>query len=238
MAPQVRELQSLIAEQNAALQPQYNLLDQDIQSNDQAGEAQVAGLDARKRTAFKGIEQTASDKGMFFSGFSPNEQAEYTAGTYLPALAQLQSTIAQTRSNLLGKKAELGKSAFDTAFSTREGDLKTLADWNKMTAEQQFNATEADKQRVFQAQQNEKDRQNQRSIASSSSKASAANQPTSAQNMAAALSAKTGDDGFVSPGTYGSLKNQWVAGGYGDAKSFDAAFAGYRNPNNAYYKLG
>jgi hypothetical protein len=239
--PQVRDLQALINEQNTALQPQYNLLDESIQQNQQSGEAQVAGVEAAKTKAFKGIEQGAQDKGMFFSGFAPNEQADYTASTYLPALAQLQSTIAQARSQLLGKKAELGKSAFDTAFQTREGDVKVLNDWNKMTAEQQFNASEADKQRVFEAQQNEKNRQSEASIASQNRAASSAKAnsgPSPSQNMAAALSSKTGDDGYVSPGTWATMKNQWVSGGYGDPKSFDAAFAGYRNPKNSYYKIG
>ena len=76
MAPQVRDLQSLINEQNAALKTQYDLIEGDITRNEQAGGAQQAGLDAAKVKAFKQIGQASQDKGMFFSGFSPNEEAE------------------------------------------------------------------------------------------------------------------------------------------------------------------
>lgn len=173
--PQVRDINSLIAEQTAALQPQYQLIDESINQNDQSGQAQIQGLEATKNKAFKGIEQAASDKGMFFSGFSPNEQADYTASTYLPALAQLQGTIAGARTQLLTKKAELGKSAFDTATQMREKDLAVLNDWNRMTAEQQFQASQADKQRAFEAQQNEANRQAESRNASAGRAASTPN---------------------------------------------------------------
>lgn len=158
MQPQVRNLQDLIKTQQDALQPQYSLIDQSIAANDTSGTAQVAGLEAKKTQAFGDITQAANDRGGYFSGYTPHEQATYTAGTYLPALAQLQSTIAQTRMGLLGKKADLGTKAFDTAYASQENDRQILADWEKMTAEQQFNASEADKTRVFTAQQNAADR--------------------------------------------------------------------------------
>ena len=56
--------------------------------------------------------------------------------------------------------------------------------------------------------------------------------------MATALSAKTGEDGYVHQGTYNSLKNQWIISGDGTAADFDAKFAGYRNPKNNQYRLG
>ncbi len=151
MQPQVRNLQSLIAEQNQALKPQYDLIQSDIAANAKAGQAQETGLEAKKDTAFSDITQQSQNKNMFFSGFTPDEQAKYTSGTYLPALAQLQATIAQTRSNLLGKKADLGKTAFDTAFGAREDDRAVLADWNRLSKQQQFTASQAEKNRAFQA---------------------------------------------------------------------------------------
>lgn len=232
--PQVRDLQALIAEQTAALQPQYQLIDQSVASNEQAGAAQEAGLSATKDKSFKNIEQTAQNKGMFFSGFSPAEQAEYTASTYLPALAQLQSTIASTRSNLLGKKAELGKGAFDAATNIRENDLQVLRAWEKMTAEQQFQATEAEKQRVFEAKQN----QAQLAARSGGGGGGGSSGPSAAQSAAAALASVTGRDGYVSPGDYQKFKNQWVAAGAGSGASFDQQLGAFRNPKNKAYKLG
>jgi len=178
---QVRDLQGLINEQNAALKPQTDLLNKDIAANDASGVAQIAGLDAKQKTAFGQIEQTAQDKGQFFSGFSPDAQAGYTAGTYLPALAELQSTIANTRSNLLGKKADLGKSAFDSAFQTREGDIKTANDWKRMTADQQFQREQTASTQAFQKAQAQLDRNAQASLASANRQAQADNNPTTDQ---------------------------------------------------------
>ena len=232
--PAVRQLQDLIGTIGQSVQPQQQLLDQQIIQNDQSGAAQVAGLDATKNKAFGQIEQGAQNKGMFFSGFTPDEQADYTATSYLPALANLQSTIASVRGNLIGQKNALNTDVFNKAFDTQNQDQAVLNDWNKMTAQQQFEASEADKQRVFTAQQNQKDR----SASAANAAASRSNEPTPTQNMAAAFSAQTGSDGFVSPGTYQSLKNQWVSGGYGNAQSFDTSFATFRNPKNTAYKIG
>lgn len=238
MPPQVRDLQALIAEQTAALQPQFQLLDQDIQTNAQAGAAQEQGLEAKKTKAFKNIGQAAQDRGMFFSGFAPNEEAEYTAGTYLPALAQLQATIAQTRSQLLGKKAELGKSAFDTAFQTREGDIGAKRTWDAQETQRRWEEQQAALDRDFKAKESAKDRAAAAAAASRSSGVSAS-QAFDADRKAIAgeLFQVTGDDGFVSPGSYAKAKNAWVSSGY-DSKSFDNYFASYRNPGNKYYKLG
>jgi len=180
MQPQVRDLNGLIATLTQGAQGQFNQIDSDIAANDKAGTAQVAGLDAKKTRAFGDIEQGAQNKGMFFSGFSPDSQARYTADTYLPALAQLQQTIAGTRSQLLGKKADINANLFDKAFATQEGDRSVLNDWNKMTAQQQFEASQADKQRAFEAQQN--------LMAARSSGGGSAKAPTAAQTKAAALS--------------------------------------------------
>lgn len=242
MPPQVRDLQSLIAEQNTALQPQYGLIDADIAGNDTAGQAQERGLDAKKTTAFKQIGQASQDKNMFFSGFSPNEEAEYTAGTYLPALAQLQATIASTRSNLLGKKAELGKSAFDTAFQTREGDVTAKRTWDAAETQRRWEESQAAQERDFKAAESAKDRA---AAAAQAARATAAGSATSAAQaldadrkaLAGELFQVTGSDGFVSPGSYQKAKNAWVGSGY-DAKTFDANFASFRNPGNKNYKLG
>jgi len=247
-APVVRNLNDLVSTIGQGIKPQLAGIDQSIADNQKYGDAQIAGLDAKKTTAFGDITQAANDKGMFFSGFAPDQEAKYTADTYLPALAGLQQTIAQTRAGLFQDKNKLNTDVFNKAFDTQNQDVATLADWNKMTAQQQFDASESDKQRVFTAQQNQADRAAQQAAAATSAaasrysadrsaSASASNTPSSAQNMAAALSSKTGNDGYVSPGTYSSLKTQWTAGGYGDAKTFDATFAGYRNPKNNGYSV-
>lgn len=233
MQPQVRDLQSLIQTQNQALQPQYDIIDQSITQNAASGDAQIAGLDAAKTGAFKQIDQGAQNKGMFFSGFSPDAQAGYTASTYLPALAQLQGTIASTRTSLLGKKADLGKGAFDAAIGQQESDRKVLNDWNTMTAQQQFQASQADKDRAFQAQQNQ---MKINADASNTSKQIAANAPKDVSgvinSVGGYLDKLKGKDGKVSPATFQAARQQWAAAG-GSPDSFAQTFYGYVNTGHA-----
>lgn len=233
MPPSVRSLKSLIAEQTKAITPQQQLIDQSIQQNDASGAAQIAGLGAQKDTAFSNIEQGAQNKGMYFSGFSPDEQAKYTAGTYLPALAQLQGTIAQTRNSLLGKKADLNTDVFKTASNIREADLQALRDWNKMTAEQKFNASEAEKQRAFEAQQKEADRRAAAAEGAAGRAAAAAQSRGAPAGLVGSISdyfnKYKGGDQFVSPETYRNGMQQWVKEG-GSPDSFNQTFSAYINP--------
>jgi len=187
-APAVRKLNSLISEIGQSVAPQKALIDADIASNAQAGEAQVAGLDATKDRTFGQIEQRASDKGMLFSGFSPDAQAEYTATSYLPALAQLQAQIAQTRSQLLGKKADLDTNVFNQAFQTREGDIGRKFTYDQSEADRAFQERQAAAQRAFEAAQNDLNRKQQASLAASSRAAAASNKPSMQQFLVQAFS--------------------------------------------------
>lgn len=231
-APQVRDLGTLIDQQNAALQPQYDLLDQSENTNEQSGQAQLQGLDAAKTNAFAGIGQDASNKGMAFSGFTPDSEAKYVGATYMPAVAQLAGTIANARTSLLTQKAQLGKSAFDTANSEHDADLKTLDDWNTLTQQEQFQASEQDKANAFTAQQNVLNRNAAAAGISPADKLSA-----DIGAASAFLQPKEGSDNKVSPATYAQAKAIWVGEGYSPA-SFDTQFASYRNPANKSYKLG
>lgn len=161
---QVRELQALIAEQQQAIAPQKQLIDADIAANATAGVAQEAGLGAVKDREFRNIGQRSQNKGMFFSGFSPDAEAEYTAGSYLPALAQLQATIASTRSSLLGKKADLDTDVFNRASGMRENDITSARAYQIEQERKQHEASlaeiawqrsqkEAAAQRSFEASQ-------------------------------------------------------------------------------------
>lgn len=226
MPPQVRELQSLIKEQNKALQPHYDLIDSDIARTEQSGVAQVAGLEAQQKQAFGQIEQAASDKGMFFSGFSPSEQAGYTSTTFLPALAELQNTIASARSNLLGKKADFGKGAFDAATAMRETDIGRRFTYDERVSSQQFQSQEAEKQRQFTAAENQRDR----NAAAAQASQAAAKQDYSGvvSSVKAFLDPRRGGDGKVSPNTFQQARNIWVGAG-GDPASFAQSFIGYVN---------
>lgn len=212
--------------------------------NAQAGAAQEAGLAATAQNSYGQIEQAAQDNGMFFSGFSADEQAKYNANTYLPALAGLQAQIAQTRSSLMGKKADLESSIFNKAVDMRENDRAVANDWKKMTAQQQFQAKQSQLDRDFQASQNALSRAEQAADRAAAAAQAAAGRANSAQEaydgdrkaMASELFQVTGNDGYVSPDSYAKARNNWTSAGY-SAKSFDSYFKPYRNPANPHYKV-
>ena len=181
-APQVRELQSLIDQYSASFNPQKQLIDADLAGLDTAGTAQAAGLDARQKKAFGQIEQNASNKGMFFSGFSPDAQASYTADTYLPELAKLQSTIAQGRSALLGKRADIESQARTSALGAQENDLAAKTAYEQMQEQQAFQAEQARLTREASAIENSKSR----------AASAASSTPTPAQFLVSAFSGYDG----------------------------------------------
>lgn len=203
MAVQVRQLNQLIKEQSRAIQPQLDLIDKDVATLEASGAAKEAGLRATQQQEFGNIEQRAQDKGMFFSGFSPDEQAKYTATTFLPALAELQATIARGRSELFGKRADLNTRVFDRATDLREGDIGRRFTQDERVAGQQFSAAEAARQRQFQAEQAQADRTFQASQNAANRAAQRAASRAPAQNIdsniRAMLNAAKGDDGKVSP---------------------------------------
>lgn len=245
-APQVRELNSLVSELTKAITPQNQLLDKSIEQNATAGAAQELGLAAKKDNAFGEIVQGAQDKGMMFSGFSPDEQAKYTSSTYLPALAQLQATIAETRSNLLGKKADLGASVYNKAFDTRESDITAKRGWEVQEARNSFEREQAEKnyqrdlaklrqQQAFEAQQNQVKINADRANA-----ATAAGPKVDVGSIVGSvgkfLQGRVGSDGKVSPASFQEGRQKWLSAG-GSADSFAQAFHGYVNQShyNGYY---
>ena len=182
MAPAVRDLNALVGEIGQAYQPQYQTIDKDVAFNEQSGVAATAGLEAQQRQAFKGIEQQAINKGMYFSGFSPDAQANYTSTVYLPKLVELNKTIAQTRNQLLGRKAELDTDIRNKAFATRESDLGALRTYEQQQQQRAWEAEQARIKMEFDARQAAADR-------AASARASAAKSQAArpAQSMNAAL---------------------------------------------------
>lgn len=230
--PAVRELNSVITELSKSLDPKKALIDQDISANEQSGVAQMQGLDARKDEAFGQIEQGAQNKGMFFSGFSPDAQAKYTSSTYLPALAQLQQTIASTRGGLLGKKADLDLDVYKQAFSTRENDINAARQWDSDEENRRFQSEQSQRDAERRAQEAEKQRQFEASEGSknrASQGASSGPKVSNQELFASELAKGAGKDGKVSPGNYNALKQQWVASGYGDYKSFHDKYWKFAN---------
>jgi len=233
--PQVRTLDQLVADSNPVFDPQRTALNTQIAGAGNRQVAAEAGLGAAQTTAFGDITQNAVRRGALFSGFTPDQQARYTAEKFLPALANLRAENEQTVQGLQTGIMQLDADQRSKALETREGDLTKLYDYEKVQSDRKFQTEQAN---IAYQREMEKLKQQQAFEAKQSASNTAANQPSAAQNMAAALTAKAGTDGYVHQGTYGALKQQWVSGGYGNAAQFDQLYAGYRNPKNNQYKLG
>lgn len=264
-APVVRDLNQLVSEYGRSVEPQKQLIDTDIANNEKSGQAQIEGLGAAKDRAFGKITQAAQNKGMLFSGFAPDAQAEYTASTYLPALAKLQAAIANTRTSLLGKKADIDKNVYDKAFATRESDISAKRSWDAAEAARAFQAAEAEKQREFQRQQAEQAYQRQLALAREQrawqAQQNAASRASSASlasmryggggggndvnrvdsTIRAMLESEMGRDQKVSPATWRRAASYAAAHGirFGGAGGFASRFWNYANDNHwRDYKLG
>lgn len=255
-APVVRDLNQLVSEYGRSVEPQKQLIDTDIANNEKSGQAQIEGLGAAKDRAFGKITQAAQNKGMLFSGFAPDAQAEYTASTYLPALAKLQAAIANTRTSLLGKKADIDKNVYDKAFATRESDISAKRSWDAAEAARAFQAAEAEKQREFQRQQAEQVYQRQLAMAREQRAWQAAQaaravrggggggggaSPNIVERVRAMLQANTGRDGRVSPVVWRQVAAYAADNGlrFGGAGGFASKMWQYANDSHwKDYKLG
>lgn len=246
-APVVRDLNQLVSEYGRSVEPQKQLIDTDIANNEKSGQAQIEGLGAAKDRAFGKITQAAQNKGMLFSGFAPDAQAEYTASTYLPALAKLQAAIANTRTSLLGKKADIDKNVYDKAFATRESDISAKRSWDAAEAARAFQAAEAEKQREFQRQQAEQAYQRQLAMAREQRAWQAAQAarayrggggggaaPNIVERVRAMLQANVGRDGKVSPTTWRQIAAYAADNGlrFGGAGGFASKMWQYANDSH------
>lgn len=81
--PQIASLKA----QEAGLAPQY--------------QAQKSALEQARINAFRNISNTASARGMAFSGFTPEQEAQYTGTTYMPALANLETQQLKGKQSLI-----------------------------------------------------------------------------------------------------------------------------------------
>lgn len=244
MQPQVRTLDQLVAESNSAYQPQKTAYTGQIENaNARLGEQQQ-GLDAAKTNAFQDITQASTRRGALFSGFTPDQQARYTAEKYLPALANLRAANEQTIQGLNNEIMGLDSEQRKGALQTREGDISRLYDYNKVQEDRKFQTEQANvayqremeklrTQQAFEAKQNAANRavQSQGNAGPSDTVRLRGDLGAIGSNLAG----KVGSDGFVSPTTWAQQKAAFIGQGW-SAEQFDQNFAGYKNPKNPWYK--
>lgn len=160
--------------------------------------------------------------------------------------AQRRSLVSVNQAPISAKLGVIGKN-YDSAQQsvndiTREGTTKADLLYKGQQDSRSSIVTrydmalkgeqEAEQKRQFeetQRLQREQLAASERSSVRSSGGSGGSSQPSNQELFASALAAKTGKDGKVSPGTYNSLKKQWVSAGYGDYKSFHDRFWKFAN---------
>lgn len=225
--PQVQSLSDIIASLNPIYDSQRQAINQQISNNQQSGGAQMSALDAAKQAAFQSINQNASNRGLLFSGFSPNEQAQYLGTRYLPAVAQLQQGIQDRNNTLTNQLLGIDTNVQKQALDTQQGQVK---DQNAYALQQQQLA-----QQLAITQANNDTKLKAAGISAGNSKQSSQAQQQAAMQQGANqldtyLQQYRGKDGYVSPGGYNSARSAWAQDGF-DVKTFDAIFGKYKNPN-------
>lgn len=237
MPPQVQTLDQLMAATQSVFDPQRQFIQQQMTSTQQGGQAQEEALMGQQRQAFGDISQMASNRGMLFSGFTPDQQAKYNANTFMPAMVGLKEKIAGNIANLQGNLLTLDSDQRQQAMQMQQGQQDKLFSWQQQQEERAWQQQQAE---VAYQREMEKLRQEQ---AFARSQAAAQTSAQNAQGSAAKaaygkavqetrsfLDKYKGRDGFVSPKTYQDARRAWTAKGQ-DPTLFDSLYGGWANTN-------
>ena len=231
MQPTVRSIDQLMLENAAAYDPmRQSYRDQIAQSGTRLASAEQ-GLGAARDNAFGNITQSAVNRNMLFSGFSPDQQAKYTAEKYLPALANLRTAneenIGKLNQSIMGLDAEQRKAA----MATREADLSKLYDYQK---EQERRAWEAEQARIAYDREMARMREEQSFTAKQNAAArggGGAGGGNLTETIRAMLDSRTGKDSKVSASTWRQIAAYAADNGlkFGGANGFANKFWQYVN---------
>ncbi len=117
-----RTLQQILAESNSVYDPQVASLQKQIGDLPGQTAAEEAGLQAKQNDAFNEIVNGARRRGLGFSGIPLGEQAQYTASTYLPAVAQLHTAQNQQATSLSDAISQIREQQFNNAQSVYQAE--------------------------------------------------------------------------------------------------------------------
>lgn len=101
--PPVPSYQTAYDQTASVYQPQTDLVNSQIADLPNQENATLSSLDQAKANAFKDIGDSANAKGVLFSGFTPDQQAQYVGTKYLPAVAAAKEATTNAKTTLLGK---------------------------------------------------------------------------------------------------------------------------------------
>lgn len=242
-APTVQTLDQIMAELQPGYQGQRQVIGKAIANTNETYKASQLALDASKTQGFNQINEQATGRGLAFGGTPIAEQADYLSTKYLPGL---QAAKAQQQSDILtleGQNAALDTDIRNKAFGTRETQVGAQNQWNLQQEAQQAAAEAARIDRDFRASQAEKDRAYQAAQAAAQRAAQApAKAPSLVANVRAYL------DNYVNPETGTVPKKVWQNAvqlayesgmKFGGNGGFASTFWGYADDNKWQdYKMG
>ncbi len=158
----------------------------------------------------------ANERAPIAAQYGDQSKALTTESANLTDQQQAANTLAQGQIN----DYTIGRSALQSQY---EGAVGREAEAQRIA--------EADRAHQFNLQQQADANRN---AAANRATSGAGKTPaaSNAEKFAATLSAAAGADGKVSPGDYNALKQQWVASGYGDYKSFHDKFWRFVNESH------
>jgi len=202
------------AQLGSTYDPQVASVNQQIAGLQPLQDAQQAGLDQAKVNAFRDITNSANQKGVLFSGFTPDQQAQYVGTKYLPAVANLKQTFTNQRTSLLDKINAINAQRSQQATST-------------VSAAQAAAATNAYHQAQLQLGY-------ARLAQGAGGRAPTQSQIQSAvtNHIIGQFNQYKGGDQKVSNETWANGLNDWIGAG-GKATDFWTNFGGYVNRNFA-----
>lgn len=236
--PVVQQLSDIIGGLNSVYDPQRAAANQGVATTQQDATNAEQGINAQKDQAFQGITNTAQGRGMLFSGFAPDQQAKYTAATYLPSLVKLHATandnIAKLQQNILS----LNASQQTQAQGIQQGQQKNLQDYQ--IQQQQAAVEQAKMQQALQiAQMSNQTKLQAAGITAGASSANAAN--TAANKLASQYKAAkftSGNYNFTGPnGRPVSLAQYADATGAGPGDVLSLLANGSSYDKNIYNKV-
>lgn len=210
---------------NPVYQQQESAIKSQIPALQQLYDSLYTGLAGQQAAETQNILESSAARGLTRSSI-PTDLQTSLGQSMLQARGQLG---AQQAGELAKIRTQLG----DLGLQRAQG-VQSLADtlYQRDLKERQFQMERQNAEREYQMKL-QLARQSSRGGGGSGGSGSSA-----FQDMSAALGSKTGQDGYVSPSTWATLKNQWVAGRYGSSTQFDQAFKAFRNPQNKYYRIG
>ena len=229
-APTVQPLDQIMAELQPGYTAQRQVIGKAIQNTNETYKASELALDAAKTQGFNQINEQATGKGTAFGGVPIEEQAEYLSTKYLPGKQAAKAKQQEDILTLEGQNAAIDTDIRNKAFTSREGQVQSLNQWNLQQEAQRAAAEAARLERDFTASENAKARAAENARAAAARAASAPKAVSPQQAALAIISQGLGGDGYVSPSTFQLARDMYRQAG-GDAGQFATEFWKYTGAN-------